>query len=404
MSYAFLQSGPDQAARSARSLQWVVAALVGLGVIMVFSTRAPQIVRVGGPSSVYEPLLDQGVKLGVGAAFLLLGLFTRPARLLRLGRWMMLVALALLVLVLVPELGAKINGARRWFSFGPGFQPVEFARIALIVFLAAHVHQAGPRIRELVRGLLPPLIALIASMVLLLLQPDFGSAIFFLGLGSLLLILGGARLIHFCMLAAVTFPVAVVYGWNSLGHVQSRVQQFLEPGMGHQAVQSVLALGAGGLAGTDLGSGTSKLGYLPQISSDFILAAVGEELGFAGSSLVVLLFALFLVAGTRIALAQTSTGRFLLAAGIAISIATQAIVNIAVVTAAVPTKGIALPFVSAGGSSLAFSLFAVGLLIRLARLDAVSDAAEDIETDFDRIEPEFAAELVPGRDPGGIHG
>lgn len=397
MKKTFLQSGPDQAAQSARSLQWVTAALVGLGVIMVFSTRAPEVVRHGGPTSVYEPLFDQFVKLAVGATFFLLGFLSRPALLLRLGRVLMLVALVLLGLVLVPELGAKINGARRWFSFGPGFQPVEFARIALIVFLAAHVHAAGPRIREFVRGLLPPLLVLIASMVLLLMQPDFGSAIFFLGLGSLLLILGGARLSHFLGLAAATFPVAVTYGWRSLGHVQSRVQQFLEPGMGHQAVQSVLALGAGGVGGTDLGAGTAKLGYLPQVSSDFILAAIGEELGFAGSSFVVLLFALFLVAGTRIALAQESPARFLLAAGITISIATQAILNIAVVTAAVPTKGIALPFVSAGGSSLAFSLFAVGLLIRLARIDAPADDVEEFEHDFDRIDPDLVVS-------GGLHG
>ncbi len=358
---------------TARSLQGVVLFLLLLGAVMIFSTRGPGAALDGGFAAAWGPLLQQGVKVTVGVLLFALGASLAPRRLLRHADLLLLLAFVLLALVWIPGVGAKINGARRWFSFGPGFQPVELARVALIVWLAARLDRIGPGVKDFARGLLPTAAVPGGLAVLLLLQPDFGSALFFVGLSSLLLILAGARVTHFAGMLLVALPILIGYAATSLGHVQRRIEQFLSADLGHQAKQSLLALGSGGLTGVDLGAGMSKLGYLPMVSSDFILAAIGEELGFVGTSLVILAFLLFTILGARVAFAQRSIGTFVLAAGLTLSIAMQAIVNVAVVTAAVPTKGIALPFLSAGGSSLALSLFAVGVLVRLAR--APDDAA-----------------------------
>ncbi|MFG0320528.1 MAG: FtsW/RodA/SpoVE family cell cycle protein [Planctomycetota bacterium JB042] len=361
---------------TARSLQGVVLFLLLLGAVMIYSTRAPGAALDGGFAAAWGPLLQQGAKVLVGVLLFALGASLSPRRLLRHADLLLLLAFVLLALVWIPGVGAKINGARRWFSFGPGFQPVELARVALIVWLAARLDRIGPGVKDFARGLLPTAAVPGVLAVLLLLQPDFGSALFFVGLSSLLLILAGARVTHFAGMLLVALPILIGYAATSLGHVQRRIDQFLSADLGHQAKQSLLALGSGGLTGVDLGAGMSKLGYLPMVSSDFILAAIGEELGFVGTSLVILSFLLFTILGARVAFAQRSIGTFVLAAGLTLSIAMQAIVNVAVVTAAVPTKGIALPFLSAGGSSLALSLFAVGVLVRLARTPEEAAPAE----------------------------
>jgi len=362
---------------TARSMEGVVALLLLLGLVMIHATRSPLVAQEAGVDVAWGPLLKQAAKLAVGVLMFALGLSLEPKRLLRLSPWILGATAALLAVVWIPGVGAELNGARRWFAFGPGFQPVEAARVALIIWLAARLERVGPGVRDLTRGLLPTAAVPAALAFLLLMQPDFGSALFFLGLSSLMLLLAGARASHFALVGAVALPFIALYASTSLQHVQYRIEQFLAPGLGHQAEQSLLALGTGGVSGVDLGAGMAQLGYLPMVSSDFILAAIGEQLGFIGTSIVVLSFVLFTLLGGRVALAQPTMGRFLLAAGLTLSIAIQAIVNVAVVTAATPTKGIALPFISAGGSSLALSLFAVGVLVRLARPNpAELDAAD----------------------------
>lgn len=350
-----------------RGIEYTVLTLLVLGIVMVYSANAPALARTGGLGATFQPLLSHGVKILLGIGCYVLGRRVKVESLLRNADRLLLISLVLLLLVCIPGIGARINGARRWFLLGPVFfQPVELAKIALIVWLAASVQRLGAGVRDFVRGLVPIAAVLSVLVVLLMLQPDFGSSVFLLGIGTLLLILGGARIGHFALVAAVGFPVCALYALKSLSHVGYRLQQFLEPTVGGQAYQSLIALGSGGVTGSGLGAGMAKLGYLPMISSDFILAGIGEELGFVGTSLVLLCFMIFTASAARIALAQNGTASFLLAAGVALSIAVQAVINIAVVTAAVPTKGIALPFVSAGGSALAMSLFGVGLLQNLA--------------------------------------
>ena len=350
------------------AVQVIVAVLLLLGLVMVYSTSAPTVARQSGLGASYAPLLAQGSKILIGVALFAAGALIRPSFLLRNYRLILALAVIGLLLVCVPDMSARLNGSRRWFNLGGlRFQPMEFARLALVIFLAARIGLLRDRLRCFVSGLLPLAVAMALLAGLLLAQPDFGSAVFFLGLGTLLLILGGARLAHLFGLLVACLASCSMYAVGHLGHVLDRIREYLNPSVGDHAYRSFEALGSGGVTGADLGAGMAKLGYLPMANSDFVLAAIGEELGLLGTSLVVLLFLLFTIFGTRIAMAQRTMARSLLAAGIVISISTQAVINIAVVTGAVPTKGIALPFVSSGGSSLAVSLFGVGLLVGLAR-------------------------------------
>lgn len=392
---------------SAHAVTMIVTILVMLGLLMIYSTRAPALARVAGFDASWQPLLDQGYKVAAGILFFMAGLFLRPALLVRHHKVILIAAVGLLGLVLVPGPSAVINGARRWIvAGGVAFQPMEFAKIGLVLYLAARVSLLGTEIRSFIRGFLPQAAVMGLLAGLLLLQPDFGSAVFFLGLGSLILIFGGARMSHFLLIGLVVLPVCVGYAVKSLEHVSRRISQFMEPTAGDQALQSMLALGAGGVGGADVGAGTMKLGYLPMVDSDFILAAIGEEFGFIGTSLVVLLFLLFTMLGARIVLAQRSRASFLMGAGILISISTQAIINIAVVTGAVPTKGIALPFVSAGGSSLAASLFGVGLLVGMALRSSEAEEREPNVRTVGSVGAERirAAKTMDGVPLGGAHG
>jgi len=399
----------DQALRreslgsTVQAVQLVVATLLLLGLIMVYSTSAPAVARQSGLAASHGPLLAQGYKILIGLALFVIGSRLRPSFVLRNHLLILLAAVFLLLLVCVPDLSARLNGSRRWFDLGGlRFQPMEFARLALVIFLAARIGLLREGLNRFASGLLPLAGALALLATLLLAQPDFGSAVFFLGLGALLLILGGARLLHLGGLLLAGLVGCGLYAVGQLGHVIERFQEFLHPTVGDHAYRSLQALGSGGLAGSALGAGTVKLGYLPMANSDFILAAIGEELGLLGTSLVVLLFLLFTILGTRIAMAQRTPARFLLAAGIVISISTQAVINIAVVSGAVPTKGIALPFVSSGGSSLAISLFGVGLLVALARRSGEPTDGDEGPDLLRRLRAALRRRSDPC--PGGSHG
>ncbi len=367
----------------ARSILLIVAVLLGLGVVMFYSSTAAAASRDSDLALSWRPLMAQGMKLALGLVALFAGMWIPPAFFVRHSRKLLAVAFLLLVLVRIPGIGVEINGARRWIPLGSFYlQPMEVARVAVILWLASTIVRRGSRLLDFKRGLLPVAVVPALLAFLLLRQPDFGSAVFLLGLSVLMLILGGARATHFIALGLVAGVGAVGYAMRSLQHVQVRVQQFLHPETNAQALAARLALGSGGVSGLGLGAGMSKLGYLPMISSDFVLAAVGEELGLVGTSLVLLLFVALTFLMAQVAIAQSSRTGFLIAAGLTISIAVQVLINVAVVTGAAPTKGIALPFLSAGGSALACACFSIGLIVNLARRpdlpldDAVGDRNE----------------------------
>jgi cell division protein FtsW len=278
----------------------------------------------------------------------------------------------LLVLVLIPGIGVERGGAHRWISLGVfAFEPSEILKPVLVLALAHSICRKGPRMRGFLDGLIPHLVVAAIPMALLLAQPDFGSAATVLLLTLVLLFAGGARPALLALPAVAALPAAAWLVWSSPYRLR-RLVGFLEPfkdplGAGFQLCQSLLAFGNGGLTGVGLGDSNQKLFYLPEGHTDFIFALVGEELGFVGAFLVIACYGLIAVRGCRIAIRLTDDYSRLAAFGLTLVLVGQAALNIGVVLGLLPTKGLPLPLMSYGGSSLLTTGLCVGILLRLSR-------------------------------------
>jgi len=352
------------------ALFMIVLALLGLGIVMVYSASA--ILAMDRFRDPYFFLKKQGFWsiLGLGVLW---GVMSVDYR-----RWrpylfpLLVVAAGLLVLVLVPPFGQSINGTRRWIRWGPlSFQPTELAKIALVLYLADFLARRQAQIGRFGRGVLPPLLVTGGIAGLVLLQPDLGSAVALASVVFCLLFVAGARPGHMALIGAAAVPV-VALAVTGASYRLRRVFAFLDPwadprGAGFQIIQSYLALGGGGLLGRGLGESKQKLFYLPEPHTDFIFAIVGEELGFVGAVLTVGLFGLLLWRGIRIGLRVADPFAALTAFGITALLTLQALVNLGVVVGLLPTKGLPLPFVSSGGSSLLVAMAAVGLLLNISQ-------------------------------------
>lgn len=278
----------------------------------------------------------------------------------------------LLVMVLIPSLGVAAKGARRWLRLGPiSIQPAEMVKLIAVIYLAAYLTKKENSLTIFASGLLPALIVVGVLSGLVLLEPDLGTVVV-MGLVTVgLLFLGGARIPHLLTLGLCAVPVVLALVLGS-SYRRQRLMTFLAPwkdasDAGFQITQSFLAFGSGGLFGVGLGEGKQKLFFLPEAHTDFVLALAGEELGLVGTGAIILLFALFVVRGFQIAArARMPFGRYL-GMGITLLIGIQALVNACVVTGLLPTKGLTLPFVSYGGSSLVISLIGVGILLNISR-------------------------------------
>jgi cell division protein FtsW len=289
--------------------------------------------------------------------------------------WLVFVGIILLVMVLVPGIGMEINYARRWLRIplGPvavSFQPSELAKWSLVLFIPAVSVLLGERVKNFrVFVLLCLLIGLIVGLIVI---EDFGTAAFVAFVGLVLLFIAGARWWHFLTplpVLAVVFILAIVSSPERL----ERIRAFVNPDSsmaqtsGYQARQSLIAISTGRILGKGLGGGISKYGHLPEDTTDFIFAIIAEELGFVGVCFVILLFISFLVLGIIIIRRCNDSFGKLLAFGIVFTITSQAVMNLGVVTRLLPTKGIAFPFVSAGGTHLFLSAAAVGILVSISR-------------------------------------
>jgi cell division protein FtsW len=364
--------------RAGSGLILVVAALLCLGVVMV--TSAGLQVATGRTLSTTDVLSGRPALLAAAAfVALLVGARVPLDRLLRERRRIApaLVAaggiLILLASVHVPGIGREVNGARRWIEVGPvSFQPSEVAKWVVVVILAWYGARSAPRMENL-RAALPP-VAWLAAVCGLIATEDLGTAILIGAVGECMLLAAGMRLRH----AAPCLPVAAAGLAAALAgspYRLERLRSFLHPfddpqGGGYQLVQSLVAVHGGGLAGRGLGNGVQKLGYLPEDTTDFIFAVICEELGLMGAVAVVGLYAaLLLCGGCIVCRVRDPLGR-LLGTGILLTVGAQALLNIAVVTGAVPTKGIALPLVSLGGTGWVTTSFCVGLLLSIERRGA----------------------------------
>ena len=361
--------------------------LVAIGAVLIFSSSSKVAME---SAATHDPaFLFKKHLLFVGVALLgCLGGYCLPHRLLQKRASIIYIgAIVLLVMVLIPGIGTSFNGARRWFRFGfIGFQPSDFAKLALVIGLAHHLSLARVRrnLSSFERGFLP-FVGIIAPMLgLILMEPDFGTTLFLTGVAVGLFLLAGGRARHIGLAALPLVLLMAVVVVIKFDHVKPRIEAWVNPdadpsGKGYQVRQSLIALGAGGATGVGLGQSRQALYYLPEESTDFIFAILGEELGFLGVALVLSADILLLLAGLRIAARAPDRFGQLLAAGLTLLIGLQAAINIAVVTASVPNKGIALPFISFGGSLTFFYLVAVGMILGVSR--SLPDVAPAPETD-----------------------
>ena len=333
-----------------------------LGLIMAVSVSGPQ----PGVGALLA-MKGQGAKLAVGlVAFLVMAML--PLRFLwRFAAPAFWVATGLVYAAAF--FGVTVNGARRWIQFtGMQFQPVDVARLCVVVYVARLIVEAGDEIRDLRVGALrimtPPLVLATG----LLLQPDNGNAVFVLALCSLIAVVAGVRLRHFA-LVAIPGLLGVIIVATQKTYVLDRLD-FLDPERGSQVWQSLVAIASGGLVGQGLGNGWMKMGFVPEAQNDFIFAIIGEELGLLGSFLVLGLYTTIGVMGLRLVFGCRD--RFLrsIVFGLIVAICMQATINLLVVTGMAPPKGIDLPFLSSGGTSLVAYLAAVGLIGNAVRADA----------------------------------
>ncbi|MGZ8382677.1 MAG: putative lipid II flippase FtsW [Nitrospira sp.] len=348
----------------------VTLVLALVGVVMVFSASA-----VVAGSRFHDPWYFLKRQLAwLAAGLLVMHLVAKIDYTLwrKLSIPLLLMTTVLLVLVLVPSLGSAAKGARRWLHVGPiNIQPAELTKFVVVIYVAAYVSKKQDQLTQFARGLLPPLIVLGLLSGLILLEPDLGTVVVMGLVVVTLLFLGGARIKHLGLLSLCALPAvaALIFGSS---YRRQRLMTFLSPwknasDSGFQITQSFLAFGSGGPFGVGLGEGKQKLFFLPEAHTDFVLALVGEELGLVGSVAIVLLFGLFVLKGFQIAgRARDPFGRHL-AMGITMLVGMQALVNAGVVTGLLPTKGLTLPFVSYGGSSLVANLFGVGILLSISR-------------------------------------
>ena len=346
------------------TLAFCVAALLALGLVMLYSSSMTQ---VGA-----RYLMMQLVWGAFGFAFCVAATALDYQWLKKSAGPIFIVALILLALVLVPHIGRKINGARRWFDFhGMRFQPSEFAKLALIILLAWYGDHFQRHMQTWKRGILLPGVLIALVLGLIFVEPDRGTTILLAMVGGAMLLLAGV-----CWKFIVPPVLLGVAGLTiSLLHDPMRMRRIFswwdleqhKDGVGYQAYQAMIAFGSGGWTGLGLGNSRQKLGFLPEHYTDFIFSIVGEELGLITTLLVVLAFVAIVLCGLYIALNARDPFGFLLASGVTCLIGLQAAINIGVVTSALPNKGLPLPFISYGGSNLLAMLTCVGLLFSIAR-------------------------------------
>ncbi len=353
-----------------------VIALAALGILMVFSSSGVQsLISRADPFAIVGPQA-MWAALGVVAMGILMRIDYRYLRLVSVPGF--LIAVVLLVLVLLPPIGPlrpiEASGSTRWLQIGPlpAMHPAEFAKLALVVYLAHWLARRGSAIASLFHGLVPFLIITGPVLLLVLLEPDLGTTgVLTLTAFTMFFVAGGS--IWQLALLAPAGAAAVAWVVMRSPYQLARVQAFLDPwadpqGIGFHTVQGLLALGMGGLVGIGLGESRRPGAlHLPAAQNDFVFAVVSQELGLLGGVAVIGLYLLFAYRGLRIALSAPDTFGGLLATGITAWLALQAFINIGVVVVLVPITGITLPFISAGGSSLLVSFAAVGILLSISR-------------------------------------
>jgi len=357
---------------------FAVLALAALGTVMIYSASAPAADRLTGDGD--NTLIKHLFWLALGLCAFAAMSVVDYRRLETAAPWIFAGAAVFLVAVLLPGIGAQVNGARRWFRAGDlSFQPSELMKIGLPLFIAWYASKYPDRLQTFRHGFLPIAGAIALAAGLTAVEPDLGTAALLGMAGGLTALLAGVRLAHALPGVLVVIPLAALAAFQKFGHAQKRILVFMNPdadplGAGYQIKQALLALGAGGKTGVGIGLSKQKLFFLPEKHTDFIFSVLGEELGFVGTAGVIVLFLFLLWHGRSICRRCPRAFGALAAAGLLLNVGLQAAMNIAVVTASMPTKGISLPFLSFGGSGLFFTLAAMGFLVSVGSQPEKVDA------------------------------
>lgn len=353
------------------SIAVIVTFLISVGIVMIYSSSGVYALQELGDQTyfLHRHLLFLGI--GLLVSFAVMAFDYRDLR--TAAKPLMLLAVVLLVLVLIPGIGKASFGARRWFKIGPfNFQPSEFTKLAVLVYMADFLARKQNRIKDFRDGFLPLIIVLCLLCALVVKQPDLGNALLIAVIILIMMFAAGARILHVGLLVLLSSPILFLL-IARVPYRMRRIMAFINPwedtqGVGFQLSQSQIALGSGGVFGVGLGKSAQKLFYLPAAHTDFIFSIIGEEMGLLGTLAVVILFAAFIWQGARIAKRAADPFGYYLAFGIVTMLGLQAVVNIGVSIGALPTKGLPLPFISYGGSALIFNLIAAALLLNISRI------------------------------------
>ena len=366
----------------ARIIVLVTAALLAFGLAVLYSASAPDAMNKPGLGSSFGAyyLLKQLSGVAVGAVVFLMAAKIDAARLEKYAWPLMIFALVTMTAVIL--LGTAVNGSKR-FLIGNSFQPSEFAKLAVIVWVSMLIVKKGETLRRLSKGLLPFLVVIGALDVLAALEPDLSVAMLFTLIMGMLLYVGGARMAHFIFLGALAIPVL----WREVGgtaYAEQRIASFFGDStasehVSYQLNQSLIAVGSGGLTGRGFGQGMQQFGFLPYPYSDFIASNIGEEWGFLGLFFVALGFAIYALQGFRIARQARSQFLQLVAIGLTFTTVLTAYLHIGVVIGLLPTTGLTLPFISYGRSNLVLTLLFTGILVNIGskREKVVGGSATD---------------------------
>lgn len=371
--------------RVAMPLLVAVLALVAIGVVMVYSASSVRALLSSNDPARYGIAQAVFAAIGLSAMVVLSRIDFRVYRYFAIPAYVG--ALVLLAVVLVPNIGFEVGGSRRWLELPVigNFQPAEVAKLAIILYLAHWLDRRGRAAHGLRGGLIPFALLVAPGFLLIALEPDLGTAGIYAVAAMSVFFMSGASLAGFVAMAGAVAAAAVVFV-SRTPYQLARVTTFLDPerdplGAGYNAMQALMALAMGGLAGVGLGASRQKYLYLPAPSTDFIYAIIGEEWGLIGTLIVLVLFLVVAWQGYRIAVHAPDTFSGLLAAGITTWLVVQAVINMMVVTALWPVTGVPLPFISYGGTALIINLVAVGILLSISReaqTGSVFDALRDL--------------------------
>ncbi len=348
--------------------------LLVFGALMIYSSTSvitPVLAKKGVTDEFYYSKRHL-FTIFVGLGFMFLFYRIKPSYLEKMAIPLLILSFLLLILVFIPGIGVSTGGAQRWIRLWPStFQPSELVKLSMVLFLAKYVSSPGYRTDSFYIFIKPILIMLVFQGVMLK-QPDFGAAMSLAILTFSILFISGMKLRYLLYILLPALPI--LYKLIMEPYRLRRVISFLDPwkdpqGTGFQLVQSFIAFGSGGLTGVGIASSKQKLSYLPEFHTDFIFSIIGEEFGFIGATLILVLFVLLFMRGISIANKTKDRFVYYLIVGLSLLIAIQALINFAVVTGMVPTKGLPLPFISYGGSSLLVNTIAIGILLNISKGD-----------------------------------